>query len=101
MSLKKLEAAAISGNLLLWFRSYLFDRRQRAVLPGVESALKFIRAGVPHGSIIGPFLFHLFINDIVTDIGSNIRLFADDTSLSIMVENPDTAAELPNLELGQ
>ena len=40
--LKKLEAAGISGNLLLWFRSYLSDRRQRIVLPGAESASKFI-----------------------------------------------------------
>ena len=40
--------------------------------------------------------FLLFINDIVTDIGSNIRRFADDTSLFIIVENPDTAAELFN-----
>ena len=40
-----------------------------------------------------------FIQDIVTDIGSNIRLFADDTSLFITIENPDTAAELLNLDL--
>ena len=50
-------------------------------------------------SILGPLLFLLFINDIVTDIKSNIRLFADDTSLFIIVENPDTAAELLNLDL--
>ena len=50
-------------------------------------------------SILGPLLFLLFINDIATDIGSNIRLFADDTSLFIIVENPDTAAELLNLDL--
>ena len=97
--LKKLEAAGIAGDLLIWFRSYLTDRRQRVVIPGAESAWKFIRAGVPQGSILGPLLFLLFINDIVTDIGSNIRLFADDTSLFIIVENPDTAAELINLDL--
>ena len=97
--LKKLEAAGIAGSLLIWFRSYLTDRRQRVVIPGAESAWKFIRAGVPQGSILGPLLFLLFINDIVTDIGSNIRLFADDTSLFIFVENLDTAAELINLDL--
>ena len=46
-----------------------------------------------------PSLFLLFNSDIVTDIGSNIRLFADDTSLLIIVENPGTAAELLNLDL--
>ena len=46
-----------------------------------------------------PLLFQLFIYDIVTDSGSNIRLFADDTSLFIIVENPDTVAEFLNLNL--
>ena len=92
--LKQLEAAGIAGDLLIWFRSYLTDRRQRVVIPGAESAWKFIQAGVPQGSILGLFLFLLFINDVVTDIGSNIRLFADDTSLFIIVENLDTAVNI-------
>ena len=99
--LLKLEAAGITGNLLTWFRSYLTDRRQRVVLPGVQSNWNNIRAGVPQGSILGPLLFLLFINDIVVDIGSNIRLFADDTSLYMVVDNPDTAAELLNLDINK
>ena len=79
---KKFEAAGIAGNLPLWFRSYLSDSlRQRVVLPGAESAWILIRAGVPQGFILGPLIFLLFINDIVTYIGPNIRLFADDMSL--------------------
>ena len=50
--LLKLEAAVITGNLLTWFRSYLTDRRQRVVLPGVQSNWNNIRAGVPQGSIL-------------------------------------------------
>ena len=51
------------------------------------------------GSFLGLPLFLLYIKDIVTEIGSNIRLFADDTSLFIIVENPDTAAEVFNDDL--
>ena len=80
--------AGVTGNLLSWFRSYLSNRRQKVVLPGASSTWNFIFAGVPQGSILGPLLFLLYINDIVKNMGSNIRLFADDTSIFIIVENP-------------
>ena len=93
--LHKLQAAGVTGEVIAWFKSYLSDRKQRVIVPGAVSDWKFNRAGVPQGSILGPFLFILYINDIVNDIGSNIRLFADDTSLFIIVENPVTAAAPP------
>ena len=83
--LYKLETAGVTGEVLNWFKNYLSDRRQRVILPGVSSEWLYIRAGVPQGSVLGPLLFLLFINDTVTDIGSNIRLFADDTSLFIII----------------
>ena len=95
----KLKSAGISGNLLSWFTNYLTGRKQRAVMSGVQSAWNFISAGIPQGSILGPFLFLLFINDIVHDIGSSVRLFADDTCLYIIVEDPSVAAELLNADL--
>ena len=73
----KLRAAGISGDLLDWFTNYLFRRRQRVVLPGVESQWTFIKAVL--GSKLGSLLFLLFINDILNEIHANIRLFADDT----------------------
>ncbi|MCW4285900.1 MAG: reverse transcriptase domain-containing protein [Candidatus Thiodiazotropha taylori] len=97
----KLKAAGISGSLLSWFDSYLSNRRQRVILPGTQSAWNYIHAGVPQGSILGPLLFLLYINDIVKDIQSNIRLFADDTSLFIIVEKPETAAQILNSDLGK
>ena len=75
------------------------ERRQRVVLPGAISDWVNIKAGVPQGSILGPLLFLIFINDIVNDIGSNIRLFADDTSLYIIVDNPQTSSETLNADL--
>ena len=97
----KLKAAGVTGKVLAWFKSYLSDRKQRIILPGVTSDWAYICAGVPQGSILGPLLLLLFINDIGLDIGSNIRLFADDTSLYIIVDNPITAANCLNIDLGR
>ena len=95
----KLQAAGVTGNLLSWSKSYLSNRRQEVVLPGASSTWNFIFAGVPQGSILGPLLFLLYINDIVINMGSNIRLFTDDTSIFIIVENPISAAQLLNSDL--
>ena len=90
----KLQAAGISGNFLHWLINYLSNRKQRVVLPGYSLSGILSMRGVPQGSILGPLLFLLYINDIVVDIRSSIRLFADDTSLYIIVDNPDHAAQL-------
>ena len=97
--LHKLRSVGISAVLLKWFSSYLVGRKQRVVLQGVEFQWNYIKAGVPQGSILGPLFFLIFINDIVTEIGSSIHLFADDTSLSTIVDNSDVAAEILNADL--
>ena len=75
------------------------NRFQRVVIPGGISEWLEILAGVHQGSILGPLLFIMFINDIVKEIHSNIRLFADDTSLYIIVDFPDSAAQILNVDL--
>ena len=97
--IRKLEAAGIIGTVLQWFTDYLKDRKQRVVLHGAKSNWNYLNAGVPQGSILGPILFLIYINDIVSEIRANIRLFADDTSLYIIVQNPESAALCLNLDL--
>ena len=97
----KLQIAGISGSLLQWFTDYLHNRKQRVVLPGANSDWTSVNSGVPQSSILGPLLFLLYINDIVEDINSSIRLFADDTSLYIIVDNPVEAANQLNSDLSK
>ena len=88
-----------SEQVLKWFTSYLSGRRQRVVLNGQTSDWAPVEAGVPQGSILGPLLFLIYINDIAQRTGCSIRLFADNTSLYIIVECPDQAARILNADL--
>ena len=76
------------------------DRQQRVVINGQASSWGTITAGIPRGSVLGPLLFLLFINDITHVINHcNIRLFADDTCLFIEVDNCEQASEQINADL--
>ena len=99
----KLQIAGISGSLPQWFTDYLHNRKQRVVLPGANSDWTSVNSGVPQGSILGLllFLFLVYINDILDDINSSIRLFADDTSLYIIVDNPVEPANQLNSDLSK
>ena len=65
------------GKVLGWLSSYLSERKQHVVLNGQASEWTVVEAGVPQGSILAALLFLLYINDIVNQVRSKIRLFVD------------------------
>ena len=75
----KLQQYGITGSVFKWIQDYLNDRYQKVVLNGESSILLKIEAGVPEGSVLGPLLFLLFIDDLTVGIVSNIQMFADVT----------------------
>ena len=80
--LLKLECFGIHGNLLSWFGSFLANRYQRVVINGCFSEWLPVRSGVPQGSVLGPLLFLLYIDEIHHVISnSTVKLFADDIAL--------------------
>ena len=95
----KLQQNGIEGKLLVLFQNYLTNRKQRVVINGMESNWGVIKAGVPQGSVLGPLLFLVYINDLEDGIKSYVKFFADDTSLFSIVQNPVVSAEELNHDL--
>ena len=98
--IRKKYAYGIRGNILKWFESYLADRSQYVAYDGSNSDTSFLECGVPHGSILGPFLSIIFTNDIfnVSELLFTV-LYADDTCVLLGGKDLDNLITCLNNEL--
>ena len=90
----KLHQYGIHGHVLNWVRAFLGSRSQRVVIEGEESESIPVTSGVPQGSVLGPILFLIYINDLPDEVCSEVRLFADDTALYLTMESEDSGSTL-------
>ena len=88
----KLKRIGIEDDAINILSSFLAGRQQRVVIDGKTSEWTSIESGVPQGSILGPLLFLVYINDLIDVVESDIRIFADDTFIFRVVDPSSTDA---------
>ena len=87
--LYKLHNMGVRGVALSWLESYLTNRKQYVEIENTKSDIKIIKHGVPQGSVLGPLLFLIYVNDINTKNDNNTLCFADDTTIFVTSSDPN------------
>ena len=90
----KIERYGIKGNVLGWTKEFLSERRQRVVVNGAHSEWRDITSGIPQGSVLGPILLLIFINDLPKVIKCLIKLIADDAKLHQIIKSNQDSVDL-------
>jgi len=90
----KLNHCGICGPISAWIREFLTNRQQQVVLNGESSSPAHVDSGVPQGTVLGPLLFLLFINDLPLHVKSQVRLFADDALMYRCVNSIEDQIQL-------
>ena len=84
------------GQTTQWIHSFLSEGKQNTVLKEISSDVAYFLSGVPQGSVLGPSLFLLYINDVPNSLVSNVRLFADDTVVYLTIHSDGDTHVLQN-----